>query len=42
MTMFFKWYVNYKETWGYEMRLFKANKTHDEVFEEAQKAEEWF
>lgn len=40
--MFNKFYEHYENTWDFEMRLSKANMTHEEAFVKSQKEEEWF
>jgi hypothetical protein len=40
--MFNKFYEHYENTWDFEMRLSKANITHEEAFVKSQKEEEWF
>lgn len=42
MTMFFKLYQHYKDTFDLEMRLRNANMTYEDAYESAEKAEEWF
>lgn len=42
MTMFFKLYQHYKDTFDLEMRLRNANMTYEDAYENAEKAEEWF
>lgn len=40
--MFNKLYSHYKDNFDTEMRLYNANVTYEEAYEQAQKAEEWF
>lgn len=42
LTMFNKLYQHYKDNFDLEMRLKKANITYAELYEKANKAEEWF
>lgn len=42
MTMFFKLYQHYKDTFDLEMRLRNANMTYADAYDNAEKAEEWF
>ena len=42
LTMFYRLYGHYKDTWDVEMRLKNANVTYAEAFLRSQKDEEWF
>ena len=42
LTMFNKFYQNYKDMWDMEMRLTKENMTYQEAYVKSQKDEEWF
>lgn len=42
LSLFNKLYMHYKNTFDFEMRLFKANMTYEEAYTQSQKSEEWF
>lgn len=42
LTLFNKLYGHYKNMWGLEMRLAKANMTYEEAHNKAMQDEEWF
>ena len=41
LTMFNKLYGHYKDTWGLEMRLARADMTYAEAYAKSQQDEEW-
>ena len=41
LTMFYKLYGHYKDNWGMEMKLAKANMTYQEAWDKSQQEEEW-
>ena len=42
LSMFSKLYNHYKDTWSYEMRMFRSNLTYAEAYAQVQKSQEWF
>lgn len=42
LTMFYKLYNHYKDTFDLEMRLRNANMTYEDAYNKTEKDEEWF
>lgn len=42
LTTFNRMYQHYQDAWDLEMRLWKSNTTHSELYEKSQHEQEWF